>query len=79
MDTATLIKSLQSTLCPGCGGHKESAQTFCRRCYFMLDGSLRSHLYDRVGQGYEEAVGAALKSLKVEQPHWPKEAPDARA
>lgn len=68
MDAHTLIESLRSDLCPACGNPKKPAQTLCKGCYFKLPAKLRSGLYDRVGDGYEEAFAAAMTKLGVTAP-----------
>jgi len=70
LDPQELVHSLGGTLCPACGRRKASAQTFCRRCYFALPSGLRRPLYDRLGNGYEQAVAAALDALGCETPRW---------
>jgi hypothetical protein len=64
MDLKTLIDSLRSKICPACGGAKKPRNTFCSNCYLTLPKPMRVHLYDRVGDGYEEAVTAACDKLK---------------
>lgn len=58
------LTDLRGKLCP-CGGQKTSRQTFCRGDYFRLPVGMREALYDRAGQGYEEAYGRALEFLKL--------------
>ena len=70
-DAAQLIESLGSTVCPACGGPKNRGHTFCSRDYFTLTKQGRTALYQRVGDGYEEAFSAALKKLGVDRPFWP--------
>jgi tRNA(Ile2) C34 agmatinyltransferase TiaS len=62
-----LIESLNSTLCPACAGRKKSAQTFCGGCYYDLPNHIRSALYRRIGNGYEQAVNAALVKLDADE------------
>ncbi len=72
IDTRTAIESLRSRLCPACGGSKKPRQTLCYGCYKKLPQGRKDALYDYVGEGYEEAVEAAFKSLGVDKPSWPK-------
>lgn len=67
------LRSLFSTLCPACGKSKVARQTLCRADFMKLPAGQRKHLYDGTGEGYEEAIEAAFKSLGVTEPHWPKE------
>ena len=55
-----LIDSLRSDRCPACGGTKKPGQTFCRADYRRLTAAEKHRLHDPVGNGYEEAVAAAL-------------------
>lgn len=66
-----LLVSLQSPLCPACGGKKKPAQTLCGDCYHALPRHRQQRLYDRLGQGYAEAVHAALYDLGVKSPLLP--------
>lgn len=63
IDDRALVTSLRSDLCPACGGTKKPAQTLCRLCYIALPRRKRLALYDRLGEGYQEAVTAALDEL----------------
>lgn len=65
INPSTLARSLQSDLCPMCGKWKRPAQTMCPADYRKLPGQLKKDLYNRIGEGYEEAVDAAMKSLGV--------------
>lgn len=62
-DSAELVRSLMSEQCPCCKGPKIKRNTFCQRCYFNLGRGLRNALYQRVGEGYEEAFEAACLLL----------------
>lgn len=68
----TLLASLRSTLCPCCGGGKSERRTLCGTCYYVLPKRERTALYNLLGDGYAEAVEAALKLLGVSDPHWPE-------
>lgn len=56
------VKELQSETCY-CGAKKESGQTFCKREYFALPQKKRRALYNRIGEGYEEAYRDAREYL----------------
>lgn len=53
-----ILRELQTKKC-FCGAKKAEGQTFCRQDYFKLSPSMRSALYNRFGDGYEEAYTAA--------------------
>ena len=58
-----LVKELVGTKCT-CGAQKRSKQTFCRNCYYSLPRDTRNSLYNRIGEGYEEAYLNAVEILK---------------
>lgn len=74
-DTRTLVRSLGSTLCPGCGKPKNSGHTFCARDYFSLTPTTKRNLYRTVGDGYEAAVSEALAELGITLAYWPETTP----
>lgn len=49
-----------------CGGQKKRTQSFCGSCYYKLPPKLRKDLYQRIGEGYEEAHAEAIRILKSE-------------
>jgi hypothetical protein len=59
----TLTTSLASTVCLACGQSKRRRHTFCGGCFYKLPRPQRDALYDLIGEGYEEAVRAALTTL----------------
>lgn len=72
-----VITSLNSTVCPVCGGAKGRGKTMCFTDYAQLTGDLKRRLYHRVGQGYEEALHDALAYLMVETFHESRAEPRA--
>ena len=71
--TRDLIVSLASDTCPVCGRPKEPRQTLCRSDYFRLPRPIRVALYDRIGDGYEEAIQRAFGRLGVTEFRMPPE------
>jgi len=63
LDWQQLFASLKSTTCPACGRFKKPMQTLCASDYRRLSKQLKKDLYKRLGEGYEEAVHAALNAL----------------
>jgi hypothetical protein len=64
-----LYQELMGTTCR-CGQPKDSKKTLCSRCYYKLPPVMRMALYQRMGEGYEEAYERASKfldSLKVKE------------
>lgn len=57
------IRSLRSPICPACVGEKKPYKTLCGGCYHALPRNVARALYQRVGEGYEQAVAAAFRSL----------------
>lgn len=60
--TRELLAELAGTTCQ-CGNVKAKRQTFCRSCYFGLSPKLRNALYNRIGEGYEQAYAKAVAVL----------------
>lgn len=58
-----LVAELAGTECR-CGETKKAKQTFCRKCFFKLPRDLRNALYQRIGQGYEQAYQAAVEKIE---------------
>jgi hypothetical protein len=65
-DAKQCVRSLNSTICPACGGTKNRAMSLCRRDYYKLPAAMRKAQYARVGSGYEEAMSEALHFLGAE-------------
>lgn len=63
-DLVRLVRELEGRKC-FCGAKKNSMNTFCPKHYFSLSKPMREALYNRVGQGYEEAYAAARHFLKT--------------
>ena len=64
-----VIDSLYSATCPACGGRKGEEKSLCYRDFCSLPGHIKSALYKRIGDGYEEALYDALQHLKAEKFH----------
>lgn len=58
-----LIAELAGETCR-CGKSKQARHTFCRSCFLSLTPKQRAALYQRMGEGYEEAYAAAVKQLE---------------
>lgn len=65
LDVRTLVNSLRCCTCPACRRIKKPAQTLCGACYKKLPAPKRRALYNRVGEGYEQAVADAFNTLGV--------------
>jgi hypothetical protein len=57
-----LVRELQGTVC-FCGSKKRSEQTFCYKHYRDLPREKQYALYNRIGEGYEEAYLDARQYL----------------
>ena len=60
--TKDLIEELRGMWCR-CGCRKQSRKTFCGRCFYSLTKEHQAALYQRIGEGYEEAYQAAVEVL----------------
>jgi hypothetical protein len=56
---------IKSNKCPYCDGVKDRGNVFCGSCYFSLPKDMRGDLYRPMGEGFEEAVDAALEWLRL--------------
>ncbi len=82
-DKIVLVMSLQRRVCPGCGCQKWPRTSLCRFCWVSLSREQQAGLYRPVGQGYEQALAAALEQVGTAVlggPYWngrkrPEDAP----
>jgi len=58
-------KMLMSDECY-CGRSKKRSYSFCFNCYQSLPNNMQKDLYQRMGDGYEEAYEAAVEYLERE-------------
>ena len=58
-----ILRGLGSTICEACGNRKQAKMSHCRTDYFALPRAMRNALYQRYGEGYEEAYEASLAWL----------------
>jgi hypothetical protein len=65
-----LCTSLAGDVCPACGGFKKPHHTLCGAEYFKLPNAMRKALYNRLGEGYREAIDAALRKLNGDDSFW---------
>jgi tRNA(Ile2) C34 agmatinyltransferase TiaS len=65
LDWRRLVNSLRSDTCPACGGYKRGAISVCPKCWRGLPKAKQQRMYDRIGEGYQEAMIAALRHLGV--------------
>lgn len=66
-----LSMSLRGKTCPACGGFKRENNSLCSVCYHHCPAHIKRALYRKVGEGYEEAIDAAISSLGHGEPCWP--------
>jgi hypothetical protein len=60
------LVALVVTICH-CDRRKKKRMSFCATCYHRLPREMKGALYQRAGQGYEEAYDAAVKYLEGEK------------
>jgi hypothetical protein len=58
-----LLRDLLGVVCFACGKRKGCGKSLCRNCFFSLPVPARNALYNRMGEGYEEAYADALRLL----------------
>ncbi len=61
-DTRFYIDELRSDECQ-CGNWKKPGHSFCYKCYRSLPGHYQQDLWQRMGDGYEQAYDAACTWL----------------
>jgi len=61
-DRAWYLSEFRSEECL-CGREKQPSRSFCYRCYSELPGYMKSALYQRFRNGYEEAFEDAVLYL----------------
>lgn len=57
----TILRAFVETKCESCGGQKRKNTAFCSSCYFKLPVAQRNLLWNRFGEGFEEAYRNALE------------------
>jgi hypothetical protein len=59
------LQELNSEEC-ACGAWKKKRLSFCYTCYRALSKDMQKDLYQRMGEGYEEAYDDAIRWLREE-------------
>lgn len=62
-DIKFYIRELRSDECLPCDGSKKPGHSFCFKCYRSLPSHMQKALYQRMGDGYEEAYDEAVRWL----------------
>lgn len=60
MESNDIFVVFAGTLCAGCSGTKQRHNAFCKRCYRQLPRALQKCLWQRFGEGFEQAYVASL-------------------
>ena len=60
---ADVWSEFRDSKCHGCGAPKGGTLAFCKGCYYALPTPMRSALWLRFGDGFEEAYTAAKRWL----------------
>lgn len=64
-DIKFYLQELNSEEC-ACGATKKAKYSFCYTCYQLLPDDMKRELWNRLGDGYEEAYDEAILWLKEE-------------
>lgn len=67
-DRTRILRELDKQEC-FCGARKARRQTFCRPHHESLPDWMRNRLYQRAGDGYEEAYTAAREYFEKAKEH----------
>lgn len=62
----SILKKFLGTECESCGLPKPKGTAFCKKCYYSLPHSMRSALWYRMGEGFEEGYTVAIGWLHGE-------------
>jgi hypothetical protein len=65
METAEIWKAFMSKTCAGCGGTKKPRQAFCNYCYRELPLALRSSLWKKFNDGFDQAYMGCLSWFRT--------------
>ncbi len=65
METTDIWRAFVSAECAGCKGRKKPHNAFCRECYKQLPQKLRNALWQRFGEGFEQAYVACLSWFRI--------------
>jgi hypothetical protein len=63
-----ILQAFLSKDCAGCAGVKRPHQAFCKACYRHLPIALKTSLWKRFGEGFEEAYQACLSWFRLHPP-----------
>jgi hypothetical protein len=61
----TIWNAFRGLRCAGCGGVKRAHNAFCLRCYYRLPRALKQSLFQRFGEGFEEAYRVCIAWFPV--------------
>ena len=64
MTDSEIVRELSSSTC-SCGHTKGRGKSFCYSCFRRLTPEMRSNLYRRSGDGYEEAYREAQTAIDL--------------
>lgn len=62
MDTNKILTNFSQTKCV-CGARKGEMKSFCYNCFLFLPQAIKTNLYNRFYEGYQEAFIEALEYL----------------
>lgn len=65
MESREIFEVFSGTKCQSCDGTKRRLNAFCSWCFRELPPALKSSLYKRFGQGFEEAYQASLSWFRT--------------
>lgn len=68
METAEIFAEFSGRICPACHSIKRRQVAFCEDCFRKLPALLRSSLYKRFGDGFEQAYCGCLSWFRIQSP-----------
>jgi hypothetical protein len=60
MESSEIFALFAGKVCPACEGSKQTFNAFCKYCYRELPKALQACLWQKFGQGFEQAFQACM-------------------
>lgn len=65
MESDAIFADFSGRICAGCHSVKRRQTAFCEKCFHRLPALLRSALYKRFGEGFEQAYCGCLSWFRI--------------
>lgn len=68
MESDAIYADFSGRICRACHSIKRRHVAFCESCYRKLPALLRSSLWKRFGEGFEQAYSGCLSWFRIQSP-----------